>query len=205
MFLVAVLAIFQTGSAVYGQVKLRRAAGLPGRLFYRYDHAEPLPVSARYTTKTYADKETDLLDHPEWFRTRRIYSLAPAPARMNSASRFSPGINAPLKNYSSSQWAGIRAKARIWFNGAAAENTGNLVITLIRDGKPVNWQGAPIGGGKLKPGAWNEITLNYIISDPKENDILQAYVWYTGNDRAYVGTLDVTLFEKEHDGQPDTP
>jgi|GEM_PF-3399948 len=184
---------------VRAQVVLNHYDRSPGRSFHRFDHKELIPVSERYTARVYPADETAVLDHPEWFKTRRIFSQKTPLVKLNDAYRFSPGINTPLAGFSDKSWIGLKARAMIWCSSTGTRHSGNVVITLLRDQKAVQWRGTRFDGNNLKPGQWNEFTLNYLIHDPRKNDILQAYVWYTGNDQILVGSYSVTLYEIQDD------
>ncbi|MDP1621040.1 MAG: hypothetical protein Q8M08_01745 [Bacteroidales bacterium] len=202
---IAFLTVFccVTGWNLFGsirdQVMLDHYNLSPGKIFYRYDHAKAIPASERYTARTYLKEETELLDHPEWFRTRRIFSLTPALVNLNDNRRFSPGINSPLASFSGKPWIGLKARAMVYCDGQIEGNSGNLVITLLRDRQAYQWKCTTFNGTNLKNGQWNEISLNYVIDDPQKNDTLQAYVWYTGNRQVFVSSLSVTLFEIRND------
>ncbi len=181
------------------QVKLNQYPLAPATVFYRYDRAEEIPDSLRFSARTYVKDETEVMNHPEWFKTRRIYTLPASTVKLNDRNRFSPGINAPLSDFSSKPWIGLRARAMVFCSGPAAENSGNLVMTILRDQKAVNWMGTPVNGKNLKTGQWNEVTLNYLIKDAQVNDRLQTYLWYTGSQQILLGSLTVTLYEINHE------
>jgi len=188
--------------AVKVQVSLSHFNQGPAKFFYPYNHEEAIPPAQRYFARSYLAAETELPDHPEWFQTRRIFSLRPALFRMNEGCRFSPWIDAPLSDFSKKPWIGLRARVLICCVGQAEGNSGNLVVSHIRDHKALNWQGTPFNGKNLKTGKWNEFTLNYIIHDPQKNDILNAYVWYTGNQQVFIRSFSVTLYEIRDDEYP---
>ena len=186
-------------NSVRFQVKLSRyEQTLPG-FFYRFDHDSVIPEAQRYACRTFLKEESELVDHPLWFNTRRIFTLGPSMVKMSNICRFSPALDRPIADFSKNAWIGLQARAKIYCDGPVAENSGNLVMTVIRDKKPFNWKGTPFNTKNLKPGKWNELTLNYIVDGPRQNDLLQAYVWYTGKGRIYVSRLTVTLFEIQPD------
>lgn len=197
VFLLVVCCVggFTLYKSVIDQIKLNHFKQARAKFIYRYDRAEVIPISHRYCSRTFLNEENEVLDHPEWFNTRRIFSLNPGLVRMNDQRRFSPGINDPLAAFSTSPWIGLQAKARIFLKDPGMANSGHLVITLLRDQKVFLWKGSPFQGKNLKTGQWNELTLNVIIHKPQPDDTLQSYVWYTGNSRILVGALSVTLFE----------
>jgi hypothetical protein len=199
LFVFSCIAGWNIYHSVRAQVLLNHYDQAPVRFLYRYDHEAVIPISQRYAARTYLKEESEVLDHPEWFTTRRIFSMEPGLFMMNERCRFSPGINAPLSDFSTKPWIGLKAKVRVYCAGPVGENTGNLVITLLRDQKAINWRGTPFDVANLKTGQWNVFTLSYIIHDPQKNDILQAYVWYTGNNQLPIAALSVTLFEIRHD------
>jgi hypothetical protein len=185
--------------AVRGQVILNHIDKSPCKSFCRYDHEATIPISQRFTAKTYLREETEVLDHPEWFNTRRIFSLKPSLVRLDKDLRFSPGINALLSDFSNDSLVGLQARVWVFCEGPVSGNSGNLVMTLIRDQQPVNWKGTPFSDQNMKPGQWNMITLNYMIHRPQKNDILQSYTWYTGTQKVRIALLSVTLYEIRND------
>ena len=189
------LTLLQAGYAGREYVTEQRAARGPGAFFCRYDRAEKLPQELRYTTRTWTDNPTELLDHAEWFDTARVFAMTPQPAALNTVGRFSPGINAPLATFVTPATAGLKATALLAWEGPPGENTGMLVMTLLRDRKPVGWQGAPFQGAGTEKGEWKEISLAWMVGDVRPGDTLQAYVWYTGSRTARVGSFFVTRYD----------
>ena len=181
------------------QVKLNQYPQAPAGAFFSYDREAAIPDSLRFSARTYVKEETEVMNHPEWFKTRRIYTLPASTVKLNEWNRFSPGINAPLSDFSTKPWIGLRARAMVFCSGPTIENSGNLVMTLLRDEKAFNWMGAPVNGKTLKAGQWNEVTLNYLIKDAQVNDRLQTYLWYTGSQQILLGSLTVTLYEINHE------
>ncbi|MCX6304438.1 MAG: glycosyltransferase family 39 protein [Bacteroidetes bacterium] len=189
--------------AVNEQAALRQYSEAPAIYFYRYNAEAAIPRPERYAARTYQASETEVLNHPEWFQTRRIFSLKPGLVRLNGGCRFSPGINAPLADFSRDTLIGLKARAKVFCEGPVRDNPGHLVVTLLRDRQVVNWQGTPFDAKSLKTGQWNDITLNYMIHNPQKNDILQVYAWYTGSRQVLIGVMSVTLFELKKDESPE--
>ena len=205
LFVVLATASLNLYIPVANQQVLREACNAPARYFYRYNHEEAIPALQQLSARTWVENESELLDHPQWFKTSRIFSQKPGQFKLDEQCRFSPGISAAVSSISNRSWIGLQAKAKVFCPAPAAGHAGNLVITILRDNKVLAWKGTPFDAGKIKEGQWIEFTNNYIIRNHQKNDLLQAYVWYTGKSQVLVSSCIVTLFEIREDAPQEKP
>ena len=205
LFFVLAVACLNLYKAVANQQVMKEACNAPARYFYRYDHEDAIPASQQLSARTWVEDESELLDHPQWFKTRRIFSQKPGQFKLDEQCRFSPGISAPVSSFSNRSWIGLQAKTRVFCPAPATGHAGNLVITVLRDNKVLAWKGTPLEPGKIKEGQWNEFAINCIIRNPQKNDLLQAYFWYTGKSQVMISSCSVTLFEKSEEKPPEKP
>jgi len=119
--------------------------------------------------------------------------------RLDKNQSFSPGIKIPYRELTHKDedvW--IRATGYIYFNGDPKSLLANLVVTCNHDGKNYKYRSVILEKENLLPGTWNAVTLDYLLPNiPDENDQLQIYFWYRGDQEIYLDDFLIRIFEPE--------
>jgi|GEM_PF-1817135 hypothetical protein len=117
---------------------------------------------------------------------------------MDSISRYSPTWEIKYKDFMRKPLIGMRITASVFTTNLFSLANVNLVITSAHEGKLYRYKTIDLGNLNLKPGVWNTVSMDYLISHrPDPADELISYVYYTGNSVIYIDDLKFEAFVRK--------
>jgi hypothetical protein len=126
----------------------------------------------------------------------RFFHSGQSSFRMDTGSRFTPGIRMKYAELIKEPRAGLRISCFVYGSDTATQIPASLVITSLHEGILYRYRTLDLDGMALKPRTWNRISLAYITpEDPLPDDEIQAYFYYRGNSVIYVDDLTIGLYE----------
>jgi hypothetical protein len=143
----------------------------------QYDFEKPDPANSTYITNKVA-------------RSGHFSMI------LNDKHQFSPGFTDTLMKLSKRDDAWIKLSAYVYFLTEKDVNGTNLVITGNHKNNAYKYKALSLEKEDLKPGHWNKVELDWQVPYLMDkNDLLQSYIWYTGNQSVFVDDILIEIIE----------
>lgn len=118
---------------------------------------------------------------------------------MNDQLQYSPGINIKFKDLTTHDHAWLRTSIKVFLPDSFADAQPILVVTFHHKDQGYKYATREIAKDKIKLGAWNDITMDYITPEVRSGeDNVKVYLWYTGKQPIFVDDLVIELFEPKN-------
>ncbi|MCC6600341.1 MAG: hypothetical protein IT223_06665 [Crocinitomicaceae bacterium] len=93
----------------------------------------------------------------------------------------------------------IEASAEVWLSDSASAEDLLLVCTGDHKGGLYGYRTAGVPPDSLKRNAWNTIRIDYLTPEMRtKKDFVSFYLWYRGQDSAFVKDFSIRVFEREN-------
>ncbi len=129
-----------------------------------------------------------------------VDSLAQAgvPAMLlDSADTFTPGFHEPFNDVTEKDHVWVRATMRHFVPLTGPVASGALVFTMEHRGDNYGYVAKDLPSIELVRGAWNETHLMRLSPEIRSGaDPVIVYYWHRSSDPAFVGSIQVEVFER---------
>lgn len=125
----------------------------------------------------------------------------PGMFKMHSGNPYSPGIKEPYNFFTGNYYFYLRAG--VWVYGFSEDIPGKLHLvfsTKNEAGEDLKYRAFTFSTlqKEFKPGEWNYLSADYLTPEVRTKDeVVQAYVWYSGAGEVWIDDYKVELFKEE--------
>jgi hypothetical protein len=118
--------------------------------------------------------------------------------RLHAEHAFTPAIRNEFSRLTSIDHVWLKVRADVWLPSVAQPDDCLLVVTADHSGGVYGYRAEGVVPEKLKPGAWNVLTLDYLTPEVRSvSDPISVYLWYRAAGEVYCREIEVGVFEKK--------
>ncbi len=116
--------------------------------------------------------------------------------RLDSTGTFSPALKIPYDELTSKKEVVGRITVSVFAPANSTFTGGNIVFSSIHEGITYRYRSLDLGSLNLQAGEWHTETFDYLFPAVRSpDDLLAAYVWYTGKSALFIDDLKFEVFE----------
>ena len=119
---------------------------------------------------------------------------------LDNTNSFSPGIDIPYKELTTSDHAWVKGSARLFIPTDYSDQLPLFIATFHYKGEPYKYRSFELEQVNLKYNDWNDIEFYYLTPEVRsKEDNLKVYLWHRGQQKVLLDDLVIQVFEPKNE------